>query len=859
MYFADPLGNTELTVDPGDDFQIVLNVVDVTALAGYEAMVTTSGPVTPIDSAVHGTWFASGHTLFGPYEGGTPPADYHTAMLISPSAISGSGDLVVFTFHADDDGVATIDLDPDYFILGDSTGTKMALDPPSTISITIGTGGMGEEGLLGGEFLFEGMLEGGQPMGAEAPLCFVKGDVNHDGKVDILDLIYVRGHLNQTCTQSADAYRCNVDTNANINILDLIVIRSLLGCGAPRSSTSCTALPLVAKYGSRSVSTTDPSPPYDSMWIDTEADGHTDVILSIQSWPAEQDLDLTVTCSCGQSCCSLSYPATGEGDFGKAKLTFDHAPSTSAPESHTVTIIAAPKEGATCSSDTRGINIVFNDIAIPETQDGNGIIYAPVGESANVSALIGTYTPPEGSLLWTADSPVSIQAGQSPNAATLSSSEAGTYGVTVAYTSEQGTYTRDFTFVAFKAMYVSAVRPDDKELFSTTVYTNTGVTEYHAQVYPEVRGTVTWEWECHPLPNPLHYELPVLSGQGTSEITASVNVTQYDSDFAVAMAISATVEAPNGTFTVTPQDQPTFHVPSISIEIGKPSNWTNHYWTPADDARLPSSTYPNGNGDPLYLGAPNTVEFRTYVSGLSTSPNRMPFWRWSLVQGDCTLSYSDNVFYDPEPYVNYSVIGLRFASQADITLEMIAEGQVLDTYTVEALVAAFGPLPVDTFYVGRPGSVLEDEYLEFRVPVENMPNGYTVLGNEISEIQATKATDSVTLRLDSQQVLWPITSFKAALSGADQIFTEGFPASSIIDIVAYSIEFPDPYHQSPIYLNGQRTGDGSPFAWSYPSAGTSFLAIAVPGEPSRTWLLSLLRRPYFALQSDLHLWYNAVL
>jgi len=151
-YLADENGQTEITVDVNDEFHVVLYIVDITDLAGYECKITVSGPATPIGSAVHGDWFADGHILFGPFEiyedeGEPAPADYNTAMLLSPSKISGSGAVVVFTLHADDDGIVAINVDSEYFLFGDKYAQVIEVDLPSTLYVTVGTG----EGDQGGE------------------------------------------------------------------------------------------------------------------------------------------------------------------------------------------------------------------------------------------------------------------------------------------------------------------------------------------------------------------------------------------------------------------------------------------------------------------------------------------------------------------------------------------------------------------------------------------------------------------------------------------------------------------------------------------------------------------------------------
>jgi len=141
-YLADENGQTEITVDVEDEFQVVLYVIDITGVAGYECKITVSGPATPIDTAVHGDWFADGHTIF---DGIYPvPADYHTAMLLSPLSISGSGAVVVFTLHADEEGSVAINVDSEYFLFGDKYAQVIEVDLPSTLYVAVNGG----DGLL---------------------------------------------------------------------------------------------------------------------------------------------------------------------------------------------------------------------------------------------------------------------------------------------------------------------------------------------------------------------------------------------------------------------------------------------------------------------------------------------------------------------------------------------------------------------------------------------------------------------------------------------------------------------------------------------------------------------------------------
>jgi len=59
------------------------------------------------------------------------------------------------------------------------------------------------------------------------PVPPIPQDVNQDGKVNILDLIYVRNKLNQN-PGSGDNWRADVNDDGRINILDLISIRNKL-------------------------------------------------------------------------------------------------------------------------------------------------------------------------------------------------------------------------------------------------------------------------------------------------------------------------------------------------------------------------------------------------------------------------------------------------------------------------------------------------------------------------------------------------------------------------------------------------------------------------------------------------------
>ena len=141
-YLADEIGQTEITVDAGDDFHVVLYVVDISGVAGYECKITVSGPATPTGGSSNGSWFAGGHSVFD----GTGLPDYGTAMLLSPLDISGSGDVIVFTLHADQEGSVAINVDSDHFVFGNGNAEQLQVGQPSTLYVTVLEG----DGLVGG-------------------------------------------------------------------------------------------------------------------------------------------------------------------------------------------------------------------------------------------------------------------------------------------------------------------------------------------------------------------------------------------------------------------------------------------------------------------------------------------------------------------------------------------------------------------------------------------------------------------------------------------------------------------------------------------------------------------------------------
>ena len=214
-YLADEIGNTEINVDVDDDVAIVLWVADVAELAAYNCKITVSGPGTLTGQSAHGEWFADGHTVFGGLT--SSPADYNTAMLMSPLGITGSGDIVRFTLHADEEGVVAVNVDSGFF-LANSNAAKISLLIPSTLYITIGEG----EGLFsGGESEPEDMSEEKAPLELDDPLGTCRLTVKSKIGSQEIDSVEITGEHGGTTEYYRDLeIEIIVTLTAPFNIID---------------------------------------------------------------------------------------------------------------------------------------------------------------------------------------------------------------------------------------------------------------------------------------------------------------------------------------------------------------------------------------------------------------------------------------------------------------------------------------------------------------------------------------------------------------------------------------------------------------------------------------------------------------
>ena len=123
--------------------------------------------------------------------------------------------------------------DGDTFILGDyrllpgspciDAGTN-DVDNPSTWVTEV----LPATDLAGIPRVIDGNLDGTATVDIGA-YEFLPGDVNYDGRVNILDLITIRASLNQDPTSSLAARKADANADGRVNIEDLIFVRNRLG------------------------------------------------------------------------------------------------------------------------------------------------------------------------------------------------------------------------------------------------------------------------------------------------------------------------------------------------------------------------------------------------------------------------------------------------------------------------------------------------------------------------------------------------------------------------------------------------------------------------------------------------------
>jgi len=125
------------------------------------------------------------------------------------------------------------DTSDDTFILGDyhllpaspciDTGSNNVDNPDTAIVETIPA-----TDIAGLPRVIDGNLDGTATVDIGA-YEYLPGDVNYDGKVNVLDLILVRNSLGRDPASSTEARKADVNADGSVNVQDLLVVRGRLG------------------------------------------------------------------------------------------------------------------------------------------------------------------------------------------------------------------------------------------------------------------------------------------------------------------------------------------------------------------------------------------------------------------------------------------------------------------------------------------------------------------------------------------------------------------------------------------------------------------------------------------------------
>jgi len=157
--------------------------------------------------------------------------------MVSPSVTWGPGNidadpLFVDLGHWDDAGTPD-DPSDDTFILGDyhllpgspciDAGTN-DVDNPDTPEVET----LPATDVAGLPRIIDGNLDGTATVDIGA--CeYLPGDLNYDGRVNVLDLLLVRNSLGRDPASSTEARKADVNADGAVNVLDLLVVRGRLG------------------------------------------------------------------------------------------------------------------------------------------------------------------------------------------------------------------------------------------------------------------------------------------------------------------------------------------------------------------------------------------------------------------------------------------------------------------------------------------------------------------------------------------------------------------------------------------------------------------------------------------------------
>ena len=142
VFLGDANGDTEMTVGAGDYFDVYLWIDSVTELAGFECHISKTGPATWGTTASVGSWFGTDHTMS--HDLGNPAL--RSQVLEDPTDLTGSGDLAIYHLYATEEGTISVSVTASIFVLGKTDSSKIEVDTPSTLYITVLSGDSSQSG-----------------------------------------------------------------------------------------------------------------------------------------------------------------------------------------------------------------------------------------------------------------------------------------------------------------------------------------------------------------------------------------------------------------------------------------------------------------------------------------------------------------------------------------------------------------------------------------------------------------------------------------------------------------------------------------------------------------------------------------
>ena len=189
------LSTAATRVKVGDRFTVQLKAENISDLAGWQSDIIFDPAVLKVNNVREGSFLKQGggrtHFLEGTIDNTTGRIDDIGSARLSEGGVSGEGILLSVIFTAEATGESRLSLRR--FQVGSSTGETISSRPPDLV-ITV---------------------EGQYPA----------WDVNQDGQVNVLDLVFVAGEMG---TASPDP-RADVNGDGTVNILDVVAVANHLG------------------------------------------------------------------------------------------------------------------------------------------------------------------------------------------------------------------------------------------------------------------------------------------------------------------------------------------------------------------------------------------------------------------------------------------------------------------------------------------------------------------------------------------------------------------------------------------------------------------------------------------------------